>query len=92
MPPEEEAVASKACGNKYKYCKKIVCRCPKQQKTTQRDQYMICINEKLGEHTMLLLKGFNFAEQINIFLFIVQVVVLKIISYSNFNHMKGMVK
>ena len=38
MPPEEEAVASKACGNKYKYCKKIVCRCPKQQKTTQRDQ------------------------------------------------------
>ena len=39
MPPEEEAVASKACGNKYKYCKKIVCRCPKQQKTTQRDQY-----------------------------------------------------
>ena len=39
MPPEEEAFASKACGNKYKYCKKIVCRCPKQQKTTQRDQY-----------------------------------------------------
>ena len=26
-----------ACGNKYIYCKKIVCRCPKQHKTTQRD-------------------------------------------------------
>ena len=24
MPPEEEAVASKACGNIYKYCKSIV--------------------------------------------------------------------
>ena len=30
-PAEEEAIALKACGNKYKYCKKIVCRCPKQR-------------------------------------------------------------
>ena len=29
-PAEEEAIALKACGNKYKYCMKIVCRCPKQ--------------------------------------------------------------
>ena len=29
-PAEEEAIALKACGNQYKYCKKIVCRCPKQ--------------------------------------------------------------
>ena len=47
MPPEEEAFASKACGNKYKYCKKIVCRCPKQQKTTQRDQYHNYVEEEL---------------------------------------------
>ena len=47
MPPEEEAFASKACGNKYKYCKKIVCRCPKQQKTTQRDQYKTEMKTKM---------------------------------------------
>ena len=43
IPPEEEAIASKACGNKYKYCKKIVYRCPKQQKTTQIDQYLVSV-------------------------------------------------
>ena len=35
IPPEEEALASKACGN----IGKTVCRCPKQQKATPKDQY-----------------------------------------------------
>ena len=34
IPPEEEALASKAFGN----IGKTVCRCPKQQKTKPRDQ------------------------------------------------------
>ena len=37
IPPEEEALPSKACGN----IGKTVCRCPKQQKTTPIDQYQI---------------------------------------------------
>ena len=53
IPPEEEAIASKACGNKYKYCKKIVCRCPKQQKTTQRDQNAIPVNIDFVDATNL---------------------------------------
>ena len=32
IPPEEEAIASKACGNKYKYCKKIVCNVQSNRK------------------------------------------------------------
>ena len=43
IPPEEEAFASKACGNKINICK-TVCRCPKQQKTTPKDQYTLQVN------------------------------------------------
>lgn len=54
IPPEQETIASKASGNKYKHCKKMVCRCPKQQKTTQIDQYKLLLLLRSTTHSLIL--------------------------------------